>query len=50
MEKEMAGVWDITASFGSPLLVDENGGVEFIVNDDLSSLDAFYITIQGQVV
>ena len=27
-----------------------NGGVEVIINDDLSALDAFYITVQGQEV
>lgn len=32
------------------MLVDENDGVQFKVQDDLSSITAFYITVQGQEV
>ena len=49
-DRTLAGKWDLKQAFGSSILVDENGGVQFIVKDDLSSIVAFYVTVQGQMV
>ena len=49
-DRTLAGKWDLEQAFGSPILVDENGGVQFVIKDDLSSLVAFYVTVQGQMV
>lgn len=49
-DRTLAGAWHIKEAFGNSLLVDENGGVQFKVQDDLSSITAFYITVQGQEV
>lgn len=50
-DRSFAGRWSFDKAFGKPVLIDsEDGGVELVVNDDLSALEAFYITVQGQEV
>ena len=49
--KSVSGRWSFDKAFGSMVLVNaDDGGVQVVINDDLSALDAFYVTIQGQVV
>lgn len=49
-DRTLAGAWHIHEAFGNAILVDENGGIQFVVNDDLSTVTAFFVTVQGQEV
>ena len=49
-DRTLAGVWNIQEAFGNSILVDDLNGIQFKIKDNLSSITAFYVTVQGQEV
>lgn len=49
-DRTLAGVWNIQEAFGNSILVDDLNGIQFKIKDDLSTITAFYVTVQGQEV
>jgi len=49
-DRTLSGVWNIKEVFGNSILVDDENGVQFKIQDDLSTITAFYVTVQGQEV
>ena len=49
-DRTLAGVWNIQEAFGNSILVDDLNGIQFKIKDNLSTITAFYVTVQGQEV
>lgn len=46
LDRSFTGKWDFKEAFGKPILIGVNG-IEFIVQDDLSTLVDFHVNVQG---
>lgn len=45
-DRAMLGTWNLENAFGKPILINSNG-IEFIIQDDLTSLVDFHVFVQG---
>lgn len=49
-DRTLEGIWDIKQAFGNSILVESEHGIEFKIRDNLTTITAFFVTVQGQEV